>query len=131
MFCWRTFGLAALSIVLLSGTSVSQAQVSIEIGAAPVCPHGYYDYAPNNCSAYGYCGPDWFTGGLFIGTGPSFHGRRGFMDMSTTRTIPAMVMPGRGEQPFNHFHANDPHDGQGHAGLAAHDPGGEHSAFAT
>jgi len=41
----------------------------------PYCPYGYYDYAPYSCSPYGYYGPDWFNGGVFIGAGPWFHGR--------------------------------------------------------
>jgi hypothetical protein len=35
-------------------------------------------------------------------------------------------LPGRGEQAFNHFHANEARDGQGHVGNAGHDGGGEH-----
>ena len=56
----------------------SEAQVVIGVGAAPVCPYGYYDYAPYPCAPYGYYGPEWFTGGVFIGAGPWFHGPRGF-----------------------------------------------------
>jgi hypothetical protein len=26
------------------------------VGVAPMCPYGYYDYAPYNCSPYGYYG---------------------------------------------------------------------------
>jgi hypothetical protein len=39
-------------------------------------------------------------------------------------------MPERGERAFNHFHANEARDGQGHVGNAGHDGGGEHSAGA-
>ena len=132
MFCWKRFGFAALSTVLLSGASGSQAQVSIEIGAPPVCPYGYYDYAPYNCSPYGYYGPDWFAGGVFIGTGPWFHGSHGFYGHVDNRYDPrhgyAGPMPGRGEQAFNHFHANEARNAQGHVGNAGHEGGGEHSA---
>jgi hypothetical protein len=31
-----------------------EAQVSINIGPEPVCPYGYYDYAPYTCAPYGY-----------------------------------------------------------------------------
>jgi len=36
----------------------AQAQVSINIGVAPECPYGYYDYAPYACAPYGYYGPE-------------------------------------------------------------------------
>ena len=49
------------------------------IGPAPVCAYGYYPYYPYACAPYGYYGPDWFVGGVFIGAGPWFHGYgRGF-----------------------------------------------------
>jgi hypothetical protein len=51
------------------------------VGPAPVCPYGYFDYYPYACAPYGYYGPDYFSGGVFIGAGPWFHGdhgRRGF-----------------------------------------------------
>ena len=44
------------------------------VGPAPVCPYGYYDYYPYACAPYGYYGPSWFSGGVFIGAGPWFHG---------------------------------------------------------
>ena len=44
------------------------------VGPAPVCPYGYYDYYPYACAPYGYYGPSWFAGGVFIGAGPWFHG---------------------------------------------------------
>ena len=70
--------LAALAVVLVSRVPGAQAQVAVGIGVAPVCPYGYFDYAPYDCAPYGYYGPDWFIGGLFIGAGPWFHGRPGF-----------------------------------------------------
>ena len=68
----------------LAPASQANAQVSVGIGvggypyAAPVCSYGYYDYAPYACAPYGYYGPEWFNGGVFIGAGPWFHGPRGF-----------------------------------------------------
>jgi len=56
----------------------AQVSVGINVGPAPVCPYGYFDYAPYDCAPYGYYGPDWFVGGIFIGAGPWFHGRAGF-----------------------------------------------------
>ena len=47
------------------------------VGPAPVCPYGYYDYYPYACAPYGYYGPSWFSGGVFIGAGPWFHGYHG------------------------------------------------------
>ena len=62
--------------------SPAKAQVSlnfgVNVGPAPVCPYGYFDYAPYNCAPYGYYGPEWFPRGYFIGAGPWFHGRRGW-----------------------------------------------------
>jgi len=43
----------------------------------PVCPYGYFDYAPYACAPYGYYGPSWFSGGVFIGAGPWYHGYYG------------------------------------------------------
>jgi hypothetical protein len=54
------------------------AQVSVGIapviGIAPECPYGYYDATPYGCAPAGYYGPEWFSGGVFIGAGPWFHG---------------------------------------------------------
>ena len=51
------------------------------IGPAPVCEYGYYGYYPYACAPYGYYGPSWFSGGVFIGAGPwgrGFYGRPGY-----------------------------------------------------
>jgi hypothetical protein len=99
-----------------------------------VCPYGYYDYAPYSCSPYGYYGPDWFSGGLFIGTDPWYQGSPGFCGHVDNRYDPrhgyARQMPARGDQAFNHFHANEARDNQGRVGNAGHDGAGEHSAGA-
>jgi hypothetical protein len=118
---------------LLSCISVAPAQVSINIGVAPVCPYGYFDYAPYSCAPYGYYGPDWFDGGgVFIGAGPWFHGPHGFYGHVDNRYDPhhgyVGPMPERGEQQFNHFHANEGRDGQGHIGPPpGHNGGSEHA----
>ena len=44
------------------------------VGVAPVCDYGYYNYYPYACAPYGYYGPEWFNGGIFIGAGPWFRG---------------------------------------------------------
>jgi hypothetical protein len=128
---WKLLAFSALAAALVSSTSAAPAQISIGIGVAPVCPYGYFDYAPYDCAPYGYYGPDWFTGGLFIGAGPWFHGPHGFYGHVDNRYDPHNgyrgPMPARGAQPFNHFHANEARDGQGHVGNAGHDGGGEHN----
>src|SRR5579863_3263189 len=52
------------------------------VGAPPVCSYGYYPNYPYTCAPYGYYGPSWFSGGIFIGAGPWFrgglYGGRGF-----------------------------------------------------
>ena len=76
--------LKILAVAALAGACFTmaapkaQAQVSISIGVAPECPYGYYDYAPYACAPYGYYGPEWFTGGTFIGAGPWYHGDEHF-----------------------------------------------------
>src|ERR1700692_3851086 len=65
--------------VLVAG-SAAHAQVAVQfggpgyIGPPPFCAYGYYGYAPYACAPYGYYGPDYFAGGVFIGAGPWFHG---------------------------------------------------------
>src|ERR1700747_3116532 len=44
------------------------------IGPAPVCAYGYYPYYPYTCAPYGYYGPSYFLGGVFIGAGPWYDG---------------------------------------------------------
>jgi len=78
-------GVAALCFT--ASTPKTQAQVAVEVGVAPECPYGYYDVAPYNCAPYGYYGPEWFTGGVFIGVGPWFHGPEVFTATSTIISI--------------------------------------------
>ena len=49
----------------------------VYVGPPPACPYGYYPYYPYACAPYGYYGPEWFVGGVFIGAGPWFHGWHG------------------------------------------------------
>jgi hypothetical protein len=71
---------AIVGACLFVTTPKTEAQVSvgINVGPAPDCPYGYYDYAPYACAPYGYYGPEWFTSGVFIGVGPWFHGPDNF-----------------------------------------------------
>ncbi len=74
--------LALLAIVgfILTPAPAAHAQISfgIDIGGGyadvpPVCQYGYYAYPPYACAPYGYYGPQWFDGGVFIGAGPWYH----------------------------------------------------------
>ena len=76
--------LALLGIFMFTA-SYSKAQVSFDIGissgygyvgAAPICSYGYYDYYPYDCAPYGFYGPDYFVGGVFIGAGPWYRSGR-------------------------------------------------------
>ena len=72
--------LAAFALIALAPATKASAQVRFGIGIGgypygpPACAYGYYPYAPYACAPYGYYGPSWFNGGIFIGAGPWFHG---------------------------------------------------------
>ncbi len=83
----RLLGLIACLFIATGRTT--PAQISVQIGPEPICPYGYFDYPPYNCAPYGYYGPDWFTGGIFIGTGPWFHGPRRFWGHGTCSRPPS------------------------------------------
>src|ERR1700722_9301057 len=71
---FKLFSLAAVvAFCFMVTTPQTQAQVNVEIGVQPSCPYGYYDVAPYSCAPYGYYGPEWFTGGVFIGAGQWVH----------------------------------------------------------
>jgi len=132
MHIFKSLSLLALAGLLGGAAGNARAQVSINIGAPPVCPYGYFDYAPYSCAPYGYYGPDWFVGGVFLGAGPWFHGPHGFYGHVDNRWDPhhgyAGPLPDRGEHAFTHFHANEARDGRGHIGNPGHDGRGEHAA---
>src|ERR1700683_1288959 len=69
---------AVAGIGFMATAPTAQAQVSVNIGVAPDCPYGYYDVPPYACAPAGYYGPEWFSGGIFIGVGPWFHGAADF-----------------------------------------------------
>ncbi|MFZ0270441.1 MAG: hypothetical protein WB524_03860 [Acidobacteriaceae bacterium] len=120
-YSWA-FAAAFVAACFVSTGPAAQAQVSVEIGPAPVCPYGYYDYAPYACAPYGYYGPEWFTGGVFIGAGPWYHGRPDFHGHVDNHFDPHHgyhgAMPQRGEHAVEHphaaFHGNEARDGRGH-----------------
>ena len=121
----RGFLMVAAAVVIFSTatTPAANAQVSVEIGPAPVCPYGYYDVAPYACAPYGYYGPEWFVNGVFIGVGPWFHGSAGFSGHVNNHFHPEHGykgrMPARGEKANRHidaahFKGNEMRDGRGH-----------------
>ncbi|WP_182275725.1 hypothetical protein [Granulicella sp. 5B5] len=64
----------ALTFILPAPKADAQVSFGINIGEPPVCPYGYYGYAPYNCAPYGYYSDDWFDNGVFIGAGRWYHG---------------------------------------------------------
>ena len=127
--------LLSLLVCLFGAVSANlhaQVAVGVAIGPEPICPYGYFDYATYNCAPYGYYGPDWFLGGVFIGVGPWFHGPAHFAGHVDNRYDPRHgyhgPLPARGAEAFNHFHANEARDGHGHIAHADHDGAGEHAA---
>ena len=112
-------------IGLTTTTPKAEAQVSVEVGVAPECPYGYYDVAPYNCAPAGCYGPEWFTGDVFIGVGPWFHGSSDFQGHVNNRLHPAhgykgpLPKPGEKAEPAKrvnsaHFKGNEVRDGRGH-----------------
>ena len=124
----RYFALLTVATGLfLAASQTTQAQVSINIGVAPNCPYGYYDYAPYACAPYGYYGPEWFSGGVFIGAGKWFHGPATFHGTVNNHYDPHHgykgPMPKAGEQrpperanapAPKAFKGNESRDGRGH-----------------
>jgi hypothetical protein len=125
---------AVAAICFTAAAPKAQAQVSIgiNVGPAPDCPYGYYDYAPYDCAPYGYYGPEWFTGGVFIGAGPWFHGRDDFRGHVNNHFDGSLgykgPRPNRGDKPdpgkhfdkIDHFKGNEVRDGRGHVGGEKH-----------
>lgn len=104
----------------------AEAQLSINVGAAPECPYGYYDVAPYSCAPSGYYGPEWFSEDVFIGAGPWFHGPGEFRGHVNNTYHPEHgykgALPSRGEKAEpakrvdqEHFKGNEERDGRGHA----------------
>jgi len=117
---------AVAAFLITAGTPKAAAQISISIGVAPVCPYGYYDYAPYGCAPYGYYGPEWFHRGAFIGVGPWFHGPNNFHGHVNNSFDPQHGYSGHrpdyGErgterrQAPRRFKGNEMRDGRGHGG---------------
>jgi len=129
---WKLLVFPWLAAGLLTAARSAPAQVSISIGAPPVCPYGYYDIAPYSCAPYGYYGPEWFAGGVFVGAGPWFHGAHDFHGHVDNHFDPSHgyhgPYPVHDEKPVEHphateFHGNEMRDGHGHVGGEEHEEG--------
>src|ERR1700693_2992489 len=108
------FAVLVAGLLCSAPAAPPQVAVGVDIGAAPVCPYGYFEYAPYDCAPYGYYGPDWFVGGVFLGAGPWFHGPAHFYGHVDNRYDPhhgyVGPVPGRRAERFNHFQANEARD---------------------
>jgi hypothetical protein len=138
--------IAVLAVILAMPLAYSQAQVRVGVGvgpvgvgvgvgpgyvgAAPVCSYGYYGYYPYACAPYGFYGPDWFAGGVFIGAGPWFHGPAWLGHWGTAygwRGVPGF---GYGRGFYGHYYGRGPvfaghgYVGRGYVGhgFAGHGP---------
>ncbi|MGD0346402.1 MAG: hypothetical protein ABSA85_06575 [Terracidiphilus sp.] len=120
----RLLAFAAMAaFAITTGASRAAAQVNFYIGVAPVCPYGYYDYAPHNCAPDGYYGPEWFRGGVFIGAGAWFHGPSEFQGLVDNTLDPQYgyrgPLPKAGDKPAAQrraamlFNGNEVRDGHG------------------
>ena len=125
------------AVIFAAAPQTLKAQVEVQIGPPPVCPYGYFDYPPYDCAPYGYYGPEWFPGGVFLGAGPWFHGDRrfwGHVDNHYDRHDGYRgEYPHRGEhfddrrERGEHFRGNEMRDGHGHSNLGEeHEHGGDH-----
>jgi hypothetical protein len=109
-----------------------KAQVAVNIGVAPDCPYGYYDYSPYACAPYGYYGPEWFSSGVFIGVGPWFHGDEHFNGHVNNRFDPQHGYkgpapkvgdkrePNKAPEKATNFKGNEMRDGRGHTVANKH-----------
>ena len=123
----KFIGLGAVAATCFAAAGPNaEAQLSINIGVAPECPYGYYDVAPYSCAPSGYYGPEWFSGDVFVGAGPWFHGPGEFRGHVNNSYHPEHgykgVLPSRGEKAErtkrvdkDHFKGNEERDGRGHA----------------
>jgi hypothetical protein len=129
MYRLKYFALAAVAGIFFTVNAPkieAQVSVGVSIGAAPACPYGYYDTTPYGCAPYGYYGPEWFTGGAFIGAGPWFHGPENFQGKVNNSFHPEHGYKGPtpkvGDKPESskpldkvaNFKGNEMRDGRGH-----------------
>jgi hypothetical protein len=120
--------IAAAAVAFTAIAPTVKAQEEVDLNLEPLCPYGYYDYAPYACAPYGYYGPEWFSGGLFIGAGPWFDGPADFRGSVDNRFDVHRgyngPLPNRGDHAepskrfdqIDRFRGNEMRDGRGHAG---------------
>ena len=125
---WLALAAVIAGICFAMGAPKTGAQVTVAVGVAPECPYGYYDVPPYACAPYGYYGSEWFTGGVFIGAGPWFHGPETFRGHVNNHFHPDHgykgPAPHPGDRPeaskpldkVSHFKGNEMRDGRGHVG---------------
>lgn len=131
--CMALFGAAAL-LTFTAVTPNADAQISINIGGPPpVCPYGYYDYAPYRCAPVGFYGPGYFYNGIFLGVGPWAHwgyghgwGDHRFMGPRGGRYYPGRRYNGRGYARRSHGYARGPRGRRGYSGSHGHAVRGGH-----
>jgi hypothetical protein len=125
-------GVAGIFLAVSAPKAGAQVTVGVNVGEAPNCPYGYYDYAPYACSPYGYYGPEWFSGGVFIGAGSWYHGPENFQGHVNNRLDIQRgyrgPRPNVGDKPeptkrvdkVAHFKGNEMRDGRGHVSSGKH-----------
>ena len=137
-------GLLGIGLMAAPAAQAQPVRFGVSIGVgpawvetAPVCTYGYYSYYPYACAPYGFYGPEWFSGGVFIGAGPWFHGyhgrdfngrpgysaRRGFEGRQDFRGEPRGRGPARNERGPSESGFRG---GNGHGGGSFHGGGGSH-----
>ena len=114
---------AMAAFAMAPGAPRAAAQVNSYIGVAPDCPYGYFDYAPHSCAPDGYYGPEWFRGGIFIGSGAWFHEPNDFQGLVDNTLDPQYgyrgPLPKVGDKPAAQrraaklFNGNEVRDGHG------------------
>src|SRR5580698_1377440 len=105
----KVLALAAVAGLVFTATPPkAQAQVAVEVGVAPDCPYGYYDYAPYSCVPDGYYGPEWFNGDVDNSFDPH-HGYNGPAPKVGEKAAAQRRDPGL-------FKGNESRDGRGHTG---------------
>jgi len=119
---------AGICLTVAAPRMEAQVSVAVNVGAAPDCPYGYYDTTPYGCAPYGYYGSEWFTGGVFVGAGPWFHGPANFQGHVNNKLHPEHgykgPAPHAGDKPepsksvdkVSNFKGNEVRDGRGNVG---------------
>jgi hypothetical protein len=101
---------AGICLTVAAPKMAAQVSVAVNVGAAPDCPYGYYDTTPYGCAPYGYYGPEWFTGGVFVGAGPWFHGPANFQGHVNNKLHPEHGYKGPAPHPGDKAEASKPVD---------------------